>query len=258
MPLEAKTKLIFEDNFDTPQLDKNKWLPHYLPHWSSLELSCASFELIDSKLRLFIAEQQQCWCPEYDGQNKVSGVQTGHFAGPKGSSNGQHRFRDDLVVRSEVPEMRLFVPQYCKLDIRARTKLNPWNLAALWLIGFEDQPDCSGEITVFEIFGNSANLQEAKVGRGIKRINDPCLKDEFDDSPLPINVNDWHLYSIDWSPEGVKFFVDEELISTTNQSPDYPMQLMLNFYEFPHTNAAEQASDAWLEVDFIRCFDRSE
>ena len=28
--------LVFEDDFDKPQLDLDVWLPHYLPAWSSL------------------------------------------------------------------------------------------------------------------------------------------------------------------------------------------------------------------------------
>ncbi|KZK90786.1 Glycosyl hydrolases family 16 [Pseudovibrio sp. W64] len=258
MVLQSNSKLIFEDNFDGPALDINKWLPNYLPHWSSLELSAASYEIKDKMLRLFISENQQCWSPEFDGENKVSGIQTGHFAGPLNSPHGQHRFRDGLSVKSEVPEMQLFLPQYCRLDIRVRAKLKPWNLAALWLIGFEDQPDHSGEITVFEIFGRSATANEAQVGRGIKRINDPLLKDEFDDSILPLDVTDWHVYSKDWSPSQIDFFADGELVTTTSQSPNYPMQLMLNFYEFPHRAPKTPEQDAWMEVDFIRCFAQSE
>jgi hypothetical protein len=26
---------VFEDNFDAAELDRNVWLPHYLPVWSS-------------------------------------------------------------------------------------------------------------------------------------------------------------------------------------------------------------------------------
>ncbi|MGV2068361.1 glycoside hydrolase family 16 protein [Agrobacterium sp. 22-226-1] len=260
-PLNAfceKTKpyasnIIFEDNFDRHDLDAKKWLPYYLPHWSGLG-AAARFNIADSILRLTIANDQQPWCPEFDGQIRVSGLQTGHFAGPLDSSQGQHRFNDNLRVRHTLPEMRLFVPQYCRLEMKACAKLNPWNLAALWLIGFEDAPEKSGEITVFEAFGDKAGISASSINRGIKKIQDPTLVDEIDGRALPINIEDWHVYAMDWTPSGVDFYVDGERVTTTTQSPAYPMQIMLNFYDLSGLGAREAAKEAWFDIDYIRAY----
>jgi hypothetical protein len=138
--------------------------------------------------------------------------------------------------------------------MRARAKLNNNNLAGFWLIGFEDQPEHSGEITLFEAFGQNVKKDSARIGRGIKKLTDPLLSDEFDDGELPINLEQWHTYSMEWTPAGIAFYLDGKLISTTKQSPDYPMQLMLNFYEFPTEDKKTDTSDAWFEIDFIKCF----
>jgi hypothetical protein len=245
-------QIIFEDDFNQDILDTNKWFPHYLPHWSNLENSAAFYKISDSVLRLHIEKDQNSWCPEFDGNNKVSGLQTGHYSGEMGSPIGQHRFRKELEVRSFQPELRLFLPLYCRLEMRARTKLQSNNLAALWLIGYEDEPDKSGEITLFEVFGCNVGENGTRIGRGIKKINDPMLQDEFEDSEVLINTEDWHTYSMDWRPTGVLFYIDDLLISKTSQSPNYPMQLMLNFYELAPTEQESEKNDAWFEVDCIR------
>lgn len=246
--------LLFADEFDDPVLDTRNWFPHYLPHWSSCAKTRAHYRIADSYLRLFIAEGQEPWCPEFDGGVKVSGLQTGHWSGPAGGFQGQHRFRPDLVVRDVVAEQRLFLPQYCRLEMRARANLNPWNLAALWLIGFEDKPERSGEITLFEVFGHGVDQDGVAVGRGIKKLNDHTLQDELDTGKLPIRLADWHVYAMDWTSKGVDFSVDGIIVSSTRQSPDYPMQLMLNLYALPGARDGTAAIESAFDVDYIRAW----
>src|SRR6266508_2541641 len=75
-------ELAFEDTFDGDALDQARWLPHYLPQWSSHEAAAARYKLGDGVLRLLIEADQQPWCREFDGQTRVSSLQTGVFAGP--------------------------------------------------------------------------------------------------------------------------------------------------------------------------------
>jgi hypothetical protein len=97
----AGYELEFEDRFDGDALDTGRWVPHYLPQWSTPELTAARYSLGDGCLRLRIEEDQPPWCPELDGEVRVSSLQTGVFAGPVGSAAGQHRFNPGAVVRSE-------------------------------------------------------------------------------------------------------------------------------------------------------------
>jgi len=211
---------LFEDDFRESELDLSKWFPHYLPHWSDLERARARYELSNGYLRLKIADDQIPWCPEHDGDVRVSNLQTGHFSGPVGSSVGQHRFKDGLIVRSLVEPRKLFLPQYCRLEMRARARLNPWNLAALWLIGFEDSPFCSGEITVFEAFGSNVSGGMSKIGQGIKKIHDPSLNDEFEEIDHRLELGEWHTYAMEWSPKGTTFFVNGVRTKTSKKSPN--------------------------------------
>jgi hypothetical protein len=255
--VESPGDLLFQDEFDDPVLDATRWFPFYLPHWSSSR-SPAHYRIEDSTLRLSVGKDQSPWCPEFDPGVRVSNLQTGHWSGPLGSSAGQHRFAPDLVVREEVAALRLFLPLYCRLDMRARVRLNPWNLAALWLIGFEDEPGRSGEITVFEAFGHALSDATARIGMGIKQINDPHLVTEFDAPTLEIDARDWHVYTMDWRPEGIDFLVDGMLVKTTRQSPAYPMQIMLNLYDLPTDDVRTHAVEATFDVDYIRAWKTSD
>ncbi len=91
--------LEFEDTFEGDALDLQRWIPHYLPHWSSRERAAARYELAGGCLRLLITADQEPWCPKLDGEIRVSSLQTGIFAGPVGSTVGQHRFNANAVVR---------------------------------------------------------------------------------------------------------------------------------------------------------------
>jgi hypothetical protein len=226
-------ELEFEDAFDGDALDEARWLPYYLPQWSSREASAARYQLDDGVLRLVIEADQPPWCPEFDGQTRVSSLQTGVFAGPVGSAVGQSRFAPGLVVREAQRDARLYTPQYGLFELRAKAVDDPRCMVALWMIGYEDQPERSAEICICEIFGRNVTPGSAGVGMGLHPFRDPKIRDEFSVENLPIDAREFHLYAAEWTPEHVAFFVDNRLVKLVEQSPGYPMQFMLGIYEFP-------------------------
>lgn len=223
--------LEFSDDFRAPALDRRKWLPFYVPHWSSRAATKATASTGADGLVLTIAPDQKPWSPEYDGDIRVSSIQTGLFSGPLGSGIGQHRFKPGLVVREEQSLEQLYVPKYGRFEMRARMELHPGQLAALWMIGFEDEPEHSGEITIMEIFGDGIDATGTELGHGIKAINDPRLVTDFVAPRLPFSPEHHHIYGAQWDPEGVSFSFNGRVLRRINQSPAYPMQFMLNVYE---------------------------
>ncbi len=224
----------FDETFAGPALDERRWLPSYLPQWSSRERAAARYRF-DGGLQLLIEEDQRPWCPEWDGDLRVSSLQTGVFAGPVGSHAGQQSaFHDDAVVREAQPETRLYTPHFGRIETRLRAIDHPRAMVALWMIGFEDEPERSGEICIVEIFGRDIlGPDRARVGMGIHRFGDPALTEEWAQEELAIDVTEPHEYAAEWEPGQVAFFVDGEHVKTVGQAPDYPMQLMLGVYEFP-------------------------
>jgi Glycosyl hydrolases family 16 len=228
----VRYELEFDEPFGGDTLDLTRWLPYYLPHWSSRELAAARYEVGGGELRLLIEEDQQPWCPELDGELRVSSLQTGAYAGRLGTPDGQHRFSPAAVVREEQPNVRLYTPQYGRIEIRCRAIDDPRSMVALWMIGYEGGEQ-SAEICVCEIFGREIGADDALVGVGVHPFGDPSIVDDFSKVRVAIDPRELHVYAAEWTPGEVAFFVDGESIKTVDQSPSYPMQLMLDIYEFP-------------------------
>jgi hypothetical protein len=228
--------LELEDTFDANELDPTTWFPHYLPQWSSRAQSAARYTAGRGGLRLRVDSDQPPWCPDLDGELRVSSLQTGVRSGPLGSREGQHRFHPAAVVTEVQAEQRLYTPQYGVVELRARASADPHAMVALWMIGFEDAPEHSAEICVCEIFGHEVGPGRALVGMGVHPFGDPAITDEFEKVPVDLDVTEPHDYAVEWTSERVRFFVDGRLVKAVQQSPAYPMQLMLSLYAFPSTD----------------------
>lgn len=247
--------LVFQDDFDGKKLDPSKWFPYYLPQWSSRRLSEARFRLTDSTLHLLIEEDQPPWCPEHDGAVRVSSLQTGCYSGPLGSPIGQHRYSSNLTVSEEQPTVRLYAPQYGYFETRLKAVPIDGYMVALWMIGFEEHPNQSAEICICEIFGTQVSGGISTVGYGLHPFNDPVITDEFYQDTVEIDASSYHIYAAEWTSSSVAFFIDNVKIRTLDQSPNYPMQLMLSIYEIPDHLNERSSRASWpkvMEVDYVR------
>ena len=246
-------RLEWHDEFEGTELDTNKWLRYYLPQWSSRQRSAPNYTFRDDMLVLQITEDQQPWCPEFDGEVKASCIQTGLFAGPVGSRLGQLHFREDLIVREAQKNVRLYTPQYGYFECRAKGIDIPGNHVSLYMIGYEDTPEKCGEINMFEIFGKDVGSNTTKVGYGIHPWKDPNLTEEFYQDLIEINATKFHIYVHEWTPKYIDFYVDNRRIRRIHQSPDYPMQFMLSIYELPGGDT-DSAYPREFWVDYVRVY----
>jgi hypothetical protein len=226
----------FREDFDGSALDESVWLPHYLPAWSSRESTRPSYRLADSCLRLDVPVDHPVWCGgDHEPPIRVSGIQSGSFSGPVGSTRGQQRYREGQRVREEQPRLEGWLPATGHAEIRCRMTLSPRSMGALWLAGFEDddeQLQC-GELCVVEIFGRSVRDGSCEVGMGVKAFRDPGLTHDFDAPRLPIDPADFHTYAVDWDAGEAVFSVDGEPVRRCSRPPTYPMQAMIAVYDFP-------------------------
>jgi hypothetical protein len=247
------------DEFAGPDLDRTLWLPHHLPQWSSRAASAARYRLDGGVLRLLVEDGQQPWCPEFDDGTRVSSLQTGVHAGPAGTAVGQHRFSRAAVVREAQEDVRLFTPQYGLFELRAKVPDDPSSMAALWMIGYEDEPERSGEICVFEIFGRDVRPDAAAVGMGVHPFGDPHLTEEWAQQPVAVDATEFHVYAVEWTPAHVAFFVGDRLVTVVGQSPAYPMQFMLGIYAFPGPDGSlpPPSSPREFVVDWFRAYRRA-
>jgi len=238
------TAVSFRDDFEGRELDRSVWIPHHLPQWSSRAESAATYEVVRSELRLSIPPGQDLWCPvEHEVPLRVSGIQSGVFSGEVGTTVGQQPFRDGLRVREAQPTQWGWTPHFGVLEVRARMELTARSMASVWMIGVEDEPQRSGEICLFEVFGDAIDRSGTAVGMGIHPFRDPSLDDDFATPRQPIDVTDFHVYAADWRPGRVDFFIDGDHLRTVEQAPDYPMQMMIAVFDFPTRPAAAVHAD---------------
>jgi hypothetical protein len=222
----------FADDFDR-DLNTDVWVPHYLPQWSSRAESTATYAVAGSELRLTIPPEQGLWCPGDHDPLKVSGIQSGVFSGPVGSTIGQQPAHDGVLVREFQPAQWGWTPHHGRLEVRARMDIGPRSMAAVWMVGLEDEPERCGEICIFEVFGDALETGSAAVGMGVHPFRDPALTEEWDAPRVAIDVTEHHVYAADWQPGRVDFAIDGEHVKTVHQAPDYPMQMMVAVFDFP-------------------------
>jgi hypothetical protein len=116
-------------------------------------------------------------------------------------------------------------------------------MLAFWLIGFEEaSPQESGEVCIAELYGNAIEPDHSQVRLGIKAHHDPNLRDEMTEVTLSLDARDEHSYATEWNSRRVRFFVDNQLVCTVEQGLDYPLQLMIDLFEFPATAERDPAN----------------
>ena len=248
----------FVDDFEGEDLDRTVWVPHYLPAWSSRARTRAAYEVGRSHLRLFVPVDHPVWCEgDHLPPIRVSGIQSGSWSGPLGSTMGQQPFREGQVVLEEQPEQWGWTPSGGTVELRARMVLSPRSMAALWMVGREQVPEESAEICVVEVFGEaverSASGAAAAVGMGLHAFRDPGVTEDFEAPRVPVDVADWHTYAVRWGPERADFLVDGAVVRSCARPPAYAMQLMLAVFDFPEQSDGHDAHLVpELVVDWIR------
>lgn len=255
-PIEKEGYILeFSDEFVTKHLDTEKWLPHYLPQWSHPEASKAYYALKNNQLHLNITKNQQPWSSKYTGNLRVSSLQTGCRSGVVGSSVGQHPFRDDLIVKESQHPRKYYLPQYGYFEVRLKAVALAGYMCAFWMIGFEDKPKHSAEICICELRGEHISSENCINGYGLHPFKDTNITDEFYEDRFDIDATHFHIYAADWTPTHIDFYIDNKKVRTINQSPNYPMQFMLNIFELPDALSSESKNASFpktMVVDYVR------
>jgi Glycosyl hydrolases family 16 len=230
----ASARAELDERFDREHLDPDVWVPYYLAHWSSRAESAATWSIRDSALHLTIPPHQPLWCPDlHEEPLRVSCTQSASFSGPVGSTTGPQPFRDGLVVQEQQPTLWGYTPQRGRIEVRMRARVDAASMFGFWLAGIEDRPDRSGEILIAEVFGSTVRDGRADVGMGIRAFRDPSLSEGFVTIAMELDTTVDHDYAVDWSEHAVDFEIDEHQVHRVDQSPDYPMQLMIGVFDFP-------------------------
>lgn len=251
-PAEKKGyTLIFDEEFNADELDASRWLDEYLPHASDTAEGCkAKYKLGNGCLDLFIDENT----PEYACYTsmKVSSIQTYE---KNGLHPGARQCRDAETFEG-------FSCRYGYFEMRAKLPdCGGGGHVAWWLTGIEDDTDApgsahTGEIDIIENLLSTPNTFSPRV----HPWNDEKLSDFGRDVKLPGRFDkSYHIYALDWTPDGLKFYVDGRLIAKTDESPDYEMCMYLGLYTACDWDGGPDNGiyPKTFSVDYIRVYQKS-
>lgn len=121
--------------------------------------------------------------------------------------------------------------RYGKIDARIKLPTAQGMWPALWLLGDNrseiDWPGC-GEIDIVELVGHSPSTAHANVH--YTNGNNEYSNDEGMPKTISQTFDqEYHNFSIDWTPSEINFSLDGEIYKTTNLS-DYMKEFQRSFY----------------------------
>jgi hypothetical protein len=245
----------FSDDFEGDRLDPAVWHPHYLPQWSSRAATLAAHEVAGGRLRLTVPVDHPLWCPgRHEPPLRVSGIASGAHSGPVGSTVGGQPFLPGQTVSEEQPRLEGWLPSGGEVAVRCRMEVSHRSMAAVWLSGFEETPEQSGEICLVEVFGKDVEPgRSAEVGMGLKKLGDPALVQDFEAPRLPVDVSEWHEYAVHWDAADAVFTLDRREVRACRRPPTYRLQVMIAVFDFPAWSRGDDDHLVpTLELDWIR------
>jgi hypothetical protein len=221
-----------DDDFPGPGLDSRVWLDHYLPHWTTPERSRARYDIDGTGLRLRIDLDQPDWRPE-DAPLRVSNVQTGNSSGPVGSAAGTHRHRSDgLQVRTATALHLGWAPTAGRVDLTVSASVDAGCMTAAWLVGTSHlRAEQEGEICLFEIDADAITPTWSRARSGVKAHGDGRLLTDMADVTVPLDASLPHTWTAIWGSGAVVIGCEGRIVRVVEQSPDYPLVLMLDLFE---------------------------
>lgn len=252
-PLEKEGyNLIFSDEFEEEKIDTKKWLPQYFPHSTTIASACqTTYRIEDGKLCLYIDENTGNFSESTE--MKVSSIQTIE-------KNNLHP--NTANVTNVVP-YESFACQYGYFEMRAKMpSCGGGGHVAWWLIGTQDDAradgtmsDQNGEIDIVEASFEYPNVFSPKVhawdDKDLHAFEQSTgLEGTYDDS--------YHVYAMEWTPDGLTFYVDGKEICSTTNSPQYRMGMFLGIYTdcVSFTGAANDVYPKEFWVDYIRVYQK--
>lgn len=222
-------RATFVEDFSGHTALAERWVDHYLPHWTTPERSRARYDLTPAGLRLRIDADQLDWRPE-DAPLRVSNLQTASFSGPVGSTRGTHRHRPDgLTVRTAHSTRLLWAPSAGQVDVTVTASTDDSCMLAAWLVGTEhlDEQDC-GEICLFEIDADAVGESRTRARVGIKAHHDPRLTTDMTEVAVPAGRGQARTWSARWDRDGVVVACQGKVVFASRQRLEYPLQFMID------------------------------
>ncbi len=192
---QEKYELIWSDDFNGKTLDLTKWnYELHEPGW------------VNNELQQYTASSKNVYVK--DGNLVIQPVKTTDKA------TGKVSYTSGRVNTQNKVDFK-----YGKVEVRAKLPKGQGIWPAIWMTPTDDSlyggwPKC-GEIDIMELLGNNPSkvyqtLHYGKSSTDVQSQGTKTLtKGDFTSS--------YHLFSVEWNPGSISFYVDGELTKTVNK-----------------------------------------
>lgn len=218
---KAKIDTVFFEDFNGNSLDRSKWNVEVTGETVNDEQQA----YVDSSCVLYLVKGKDA-----EGATNGALVIKPVFH-PQYTSKEQKKY-DFISGRINTRAKIEFTYGSASARMKMASGAGLW--PAFWALGEGNWPDC-GEIDMMETVGDSSWVSNALHGPNYFG-NTPLAYRYF--FPKNTNVNDWHIYSLDWSPDLLVFKTDGVVTYTVTRAMvehygrwafDNPKFIILNF-----------------------------
>jgi len=242
-------ELIWSDEFDGTEVDLNKWefqtgdgCPLGICGWGNNELQ---------------------WYQE-ENTSVENGILT--ISGEFDSGASREYTSSRLRTKGKASW------KYGRFEIRAKLPFGQGTWPAFWMLPEDDVYGgwaASGEIDIMEFVGSQPNKIHGTIHYGGAWPNNQSTGGEYT-FPSGTPADDFHVYSIEWEENTMRWYVDDVLYSTKNSwntaghafpAPfDQTFHLLMNFAiggNFPGNPDATSTFPQKYEIDFVRVYQKT-
>jgi beta-glucanase (GH16 family) len=216
-----KVDTVFFEDFNEPTLDRSKWNVEITGHTVNDEQQA----YVDSAATLYLVKGA-------DAQGAANGALVIKAVYQPGFTSKQNKKYDFISGRINTRDKMEFTygTASCRMKITGGAGLWP----AFWALGKGNWPDC-GEIDVMETVGDPTWFSNALHGPNYFGNTPLAYRYHF---PQGTDVDQWHVYTVDWTPDSLIFKVDGIVTYTVTRAMvekygrwafDNPKFIILNF-----------------------------
>jgi len=218
---QTKPDTVFFEDFNGPKLDRSKWNVEVTGNTVNDEQEA----YVDSSSVLYFVHGKNA------GGAKNGALVIKAIYHPGYTSKEQKKY-DFLSGRINTRQKMEFTYGTASARMKIASGAGMW--PAFWALGEGKWPDC-GEIDMMETVGDSSWISNALHGPKYFG-NTPLAYRYF--LPNKENVDQWHIYSVDWTPDKLVFKTDGVVTYTVTKAMvehygrwafDNPKFIILNF-----------------------------
>jgi beta-glucanase (GH16 family) len=256
LPEDIQWQLSWSDEFNDSQLDLSKWTfdmgngfmlnDQYISGWGNNELQAYTNNAANVRLN-------------GSGQLIIQAL----------VENSSDQYGNYNYSSARLKTQGLFAQAYGRFEARIKLPVGQGLWPAFWLMPQDNVYGtwaASGEIDIMEARGSNPSQVNGTIHYGAQWPNNTYSERHylFTDS----DISEFHVYRIDWTPQGIYWYVDDQLYANQSswytQNQAFPAPFDQDFYiimnlavggNYDGNPQSNQIFPAQMEVDYIRVYE---